>query len=116
MSTSTVVIVGVDDICDDFVLCQLPLQLGDGLICFKSNLSTSMVLCQLPLQLLYVLMKIILILFYVSFHCNYKVHNEIYITFGFMSTFIAVIGVNKVFDTFVLCQLPLQFLDVLIKF
>ena len=72
-------------------------------------------------------------LFYVNFHCSFwmhwwyfywfsfmsasiaiiRCHNKIHINNCFMSTYIAVIGVNV---TFVLCQLPLQLSDVLLNF
>ena len=72
-------------------------------------------------------------MFYVNFHCSFWMHwwyfywfsfvpasieilrcfNEFHINDCFMSTYIAVIGVNV---AFALCQLPLQLSDVLLNF
>ena len=97
MSTSIAIKQCVEQLYINFVLCQFPLQFFgcDGKIlisfvmifistCFMStsiahfthitSIHIHVVLCQLPLQLSDALMKFILNLFYVSFHCNYKVH------------------------------------------
>ena len=72
MSTSTLVIVGVDDICNNFVLCQFVNLFYIYFVNFHSFMSTSIavivciddnhtdfVLCLLPLQLKSALMKFI---------------------------------------------------------
>ena len=135
MSTSIAVFGCVDKILISFmIICFMSTSIAiNGWV---DQPHINFVSCQLPLHSLPMLLKFISMLFYVNFHCSFLMHwwhfywfsfmsasiaiirclNEIHINDCFMSTDIAVIGVNEVFDTLVLCQPSLPLSNVLLNF
>ena len=81
------------------------------------QLYINLVSYELPLHALTMLLEFMSTLCYVNFHCSFWMHWWNIYQFCFMSTSIARFAhVTWIHIHFVLCQLPLQFLDALMKF